>query len=472
MGSSYKVREGDTLSKVANKLGVSQKALLEANDLQSGRRLKVGKVLHVPTASASHSKHSLSKIVAVHRSTGSYVVRNGENDWTIAHRFGLTVPELHRMNADVKWSALKIGTKLNVPGHHSGEVVASKSSSSKKLVASKTYKVKEGDNDWIIAKRVGTTPKVLRQLNPSVNWNAVHIGSTIRVPGSTLVAKNSTPSIHSRHAIIKGDNVTLRRAPSTSAEKVTSVDSGTPVTVLDHDGSWYKLRFPRGTEAWVRGDFLTAVQPQKVARNEKSHHSTRVASRTDVSTMSRRPRTGNRRAAAGRVAMNLPTTGNGVLDTARGFLGTPYSYGSASRGATDCSGFVGQVYRAHGVKLPRTSIEQSRSGQGVSRSSLKPGDLVFFRTRGGSRINHVGIYVGNGKFIHASSGGGKVQVNSLADGYYRDRFAAARRVAKTKAPSHVVAKKVSKPKADAVAPKAEDAKPEVPAATSPDTAGK
>ncbi|HEY0867942.1 MAG TPA: C40 family peptidase [Fimbriimonas sp.] len=121
------------------------------------------------------------------------------------------------------------------------------------------------------------------------------------------------------------------------------------------------------------------------------------------------------------------TAQENVIKTAKGFRGVRYRWGGTSRSGVDCSGFTTQVFRAHGLRLPRTSVEQARVGKPV-KGGLQAGDLVFFRTTRGSRISHVGIYIGNGKFIHASSGGGKVQVNSLREGYYRSRFVTARRV--------------------------------------------
>ena len=81
------------------------------------------------------------------------------------------------------------------------------------------------------------------------------------------------------------------------------------------------------------------------------------------------------------------------------------------------------------MTIPRTSISQSQYGLKVDRSSLQAGDLIFFKTTRANRVSHVGIYIGNGKFIHASSGGGKVQVNSLvSDSYYKTRYVGARRM--------------------------------------------
>jgi cell wall-associated NlpC family hydrolase len=118
-----------------------------------------------------------------------------------------------------------------------------------------------------------------------------------------------------------------------------------------------------------------------------------------------------------------------VVARAQSWRGVRYRYGSASRSGTDCSGFTSQLYRTVGVSLPRTSRAQAQVGQRVGKGSLKSGDLVFFRTSRGNRISHVGIYQGNGKFIHASNPRGGVMVSSLSDGYYSKRFVTARRVA-------------------------------------------
>jgi cell wall-associated NlpC family hydrolase len=140
-----------------------------------------------------------------------------------------------------------------------------------------------------------------------------------------------------------------------------------------------------------------------------------------------------------------------ILEKANSMRGVRYHWGEASRSGTDCSGFTSQVFKSQGVRLPRTSREQASVGQRVSHNDLKPGDLVFFHTTRGHRVSHVGIYVGHGKFIHASSGGGKVQVNSLADGYYAHRLVTARRV-KTKA-----AHKAAEPSHELATPKDTDA---------------
>lgn len=113
---------------------------------------------------------------------------------------------------------------------------------------------------------------------------------------------------------------------------------------------------------------------------------------------------------------------------AHSFEGTPYRMGGASRDGMDCSGLVIRVYDHFGLALPRTSAEQSQVGETVDKSDLMGGDLVFFRTTRREQVTHVGIYVGAGKFIHASTSARRVRVDELDSAYFRRRFAGARRV--------------------------------------------
>lgn len=113
--------------------------------------------------------------------------------------------------------------------------------------------------------------------------------------------------------------------------------------------------------------------------------------------------------------------------TAERFVGIPYRWGGNNVAeGMDCSGFVRAVYNLCGVNIPRTSREQFRVGENVVRSSLKDGDLVFF---GDSErdINHVGIYVGNGKFVHAPRSRENIKISSLEENYFSRRFVGARR---------------------------------------------
>lgn len=115
-----------------------------------------------------------------------------------------------------------------------------------------------------------------------------------------------------------------------------------------------------------------------------------------------------------------------VVRVAKGFLGTPYRFGGSSIRGLDCSAFVKKVYQFFNVNLPRTARAQSHVGKRVPRDKLEEGDLVFFNVR--RAFDHVGIYVGNNKFVHASFRSKEVKVDSLKSTYYDKHFSRAIRV--------------------------------------------
>lgn len=120
-----------------------------------------------------------------------------------------------------------------------------------------------------------------------------------------------------------------------------------------------------------------------------------------------------------------------VLFRALGLVGTPYRYGgNTPDGGFDCSGLIGYVYRdAAGISLPRSTRELiSMRAPAIGRDRLQSGDLVFFATNGGSQVSHAGIYVGDGRFVHAPSSGGTVRLDSLSNTYWQRTYLNAKRV--------------------------------------------
>ncbi|MEW6386077.1 MAG: C40 family peptidase [Thermodesulfobacteriota bacterium] len=128
-----------------------------------------------------------------------------------------------------------------------------------------------------------------------------------------------------------------------------------------------------------------------------------------------------------------------IMTRARGYCGARYSRGAslANSSATDCSGFVQYIYHGFKMDLPRSSAEQAQVGKVVTRymdfSKLLPGDLLFFR-RGGRHIGHAGIYLGEGKMIHASNHRNGVTITDLREPYYQGTFVVAKRVFEVKYP--------------------------------------
>lgn len=129
-------------------------------------------------------------------------------------------------------------------------------------------------------------------------------------------------------------------------------------------------------------------------------------------------------AAPGQPPDPAPLLGLEAVSRARSFLGTPYRYGGADPGGLDCSGLVYLVYRELGVSLPRTTGEQQQAVEPVAFEALAPGDLVFFRLP----TPHVGIYAGDGEFLHAPGAGRVVEAADLTEPWFLLAFAGGGRI--------------------------------------------
>lgn len=232
------------------------------------------------------------------------------------------------------------------------------------------------------------------------------------------------------------EGVTL---PATSAEQIklgTTVSKNTmqpgDLLFFDADGN--------GTADWTgiyisAGQFAVAVRGGVVERNLRWswYASHLVGVRRLAGTVLPAPApapTPTPTPIPGPTPTPAPSTsfGQQVVTFAEKFMGVPYVFGATGPNAYDCSGFVQMVYRHFGVYLPRTSIAQSRVGQFVSKANLQPGDLVFFQYTYTSRgVDHVGIYIGGGKFINAWPGPG-VTISDLNRPYFQSHYWGARRV--------------------------------------------
>jgi cell wall-associated NlpC family hydrolase len=119
-----------------------------------------------------------------------------------------------------------------------------------------------------------------------------------------------------------------------------------------------------------------------------------------------------------------------ITQNAKQFKGGKYVWGGTRPSGFDCSGYVQYIYNKHGIKLPRTALGQSRTGKTIDKSNLRAGDLLFFLTdkNRGIPVTHVGIYLGNGEFIHAASKDRGIIVSPLHHGSYAECFVGAKRI--------------------------------------------
>ncbi|SER67050.1 C40 family peptidase [Psychrobacillus sp. OK032] len=131
---------------------------------------------------------------------------------------------------------------------------------------------------------------------------------------------------------------------------------------------------------------------------------------------------------AGNTEAASAVASNEIVSSAKNLIGIKYRYGGTTKAGFDCSGFIGYIYKNNGVNLPRTAAGMYSTGESVKKANLAVGDLVFFNTSG-KGVSHVGMYIGSGKFIHASTSKG-VKIDKLNDPYYwGNKYVGAKKVA-------------------------------------------
>ena len=197
---------------------------------------------------------------------------------------------------------------------------------------------------------------------------------------------------------VNGTDVNVRSKPDTNAEILTKLDKGAKVEIYEYSENWARISLTEGRFGWIFRDFVT-VKKSSASRGET-------------------PETAREK-----------DTRQQIVEYAKKFIGVDYVYGASSPKGFDCSGFTSYVFKHFGITLERTAASQGSNGTKIDRSDLKPGDLVFFDTNGGhNAINHVGMYIGGGRFIHASSGSAdSVTISDLTEGFYDDKYMRSRR---------------------------------------------
>ena len=211
---------------------------------------------------------------------------------------------------------------------------------------------------------------------------------------------------------INGSSVYIRNEPSTDASIVISLIRNTDVTVTGENGDWYKVKYG-DFEGYIFKELLSDEQNEQTNRHMPLEETTNLQENVEQTSNS-----------------NESSLGQEIVEYAKQYLGYPYVYGGAGSSSFDCSGFTMYVYKNFGYSLSHSARAQSKMGTYVEKENLQPGDLVFFLDyETMDDIGHCGIYIGDGNFIHASSGTGYcVKISTLLSGSYDRRYATARRL--------------------------------------------
>ena len=223
----------------------------------------------------------------------------------------------------------------------------------------------------------------------------------------------SDTKIAEKTMYINNTSVYVRKGPSTEHEVIDSLILNNSVKVVAENGDWYKVEVA-GKTGYIAKRLLSDKQVATTSRGETDREEEKNTQQN--ATQNNQP-------------ANI-SKGQQVVEYAKKYLGCKYVYGASGPNTFDCSGFTMYVLKNFGVKLSHSATAQSRVGTHIAKENLQPGDLVFFTDyETGSGIGHCGIYIGDGNFIHASSGTGYcVKISTLTSGSYLKRYETARRV--------------------------------------------
>jgi LysM repeat protein len=370
-----------------------------------------------------------------------YTAKAGELPEEIAERFNVSLRDILQANPNmVADQPLHQGEVVLVPVKESSHKASTSSKPEpgtpqkpKALSTPETYSfaraylvytVQVGDTLESIAQRFGIPVNALAYANNLPNNASLVPGQVLMVPVlEQRVEHKSTASTKASSQASQTQMVSLRRFPILPAPRIfgyvgtviatvasirsvpkdtapiwSRVVRGTQVIITTERPGWYGVLMINGSTGWVR---------QGALRKE-----TRTIFWDDIM-----------RAFGGQ-----PGQGNSaIVAEAMKYLGIPYKYGGTSPvKGLDCSAFVQRVFAARGVSLPRTAAEQAKVGSPVHPSDLRPGDRLYFAVKG-NHIDHCGIYIGNGLFIHASGRHDAVVISSLSEPIYARSLVAIRR---------------------------------------------
>lgn len=223
-------------------------------------------------------------------------------------------------------------------------------------------------------------------------------------PETQQPEQTTQPAVSKAAYISSNASAHFRSGPSTSSQSLGKLPKNTKITITGEENGWYKVSY-NGKEGYISKSLVTEGEPPATT-SSRSQEEPRSATTTTTTSAS----------------------SNSVVQVAESYAGSKYVSGGSSSSGFDCSGFTQYVYGKCGITLSRTSYTQATQGTAVNKSELQPGDLLLFHYYGSSSIGHVGIYVGNGKFIHAANSNRGVVYDSIESGYYADNYAGARRL--------------------------------------------
>lgn len=374
-----------TKNKVATHQKETQK--IAAKKSKKEQRKSLAKQEKSKTSKSKKEKKKLQK--------DQYQVAKGDTLFSIALKYKVSLADLLKLNKMKPTTLIHPGDTIRIPSTNFIKSAQKEVAENKKTV----YKVKQGDTLYSIAKKYNMKVATLKKLNNLIPHPKLKPGMELTVIGkASEIEKRKIPT---KHIVKRGENIwSIARKYHLTIEQLRLLNP--------------KIR----TRSLRVGSILKVSKKEAIKLAKSRKYKKRSQRLSGVLARYRRQSSSSRNS-------------RNVVAYAKRFLGSRYVWGASRPGAFDCSGFTQYVMRhAKGRTIPRISRRQAYYGRYITRRNLRAGDLIFFDTSHRRRgyVNHVGIYIGNGKFIHASSGRHRVVITSLNKPFYRQRFMWGRRI--------------------------------------------
>ncbi|CAC9975117.1 C40 family peptidase [Flavobacterium panici] len=436
--TKHKISKGENLTVIAKKYGLKAKDIKEANP-DAPKVLKLNSILLIPNKNVKSSQNTPQTIA--NNTPGSHEVLQKETLWGIAKKYNVSVDELKKANPTLETEGLKIGQQLNIPSK-----AQAVSENTVKINEAKPEIIPAADGEIVvevqpketkfsIAKKYGITVEELERQNPFIKGN-LGVGYMLKIRpsgGKTDQNIKDTPVVSQTQTAEKPEST-----PVTDVDIFVEVQPketkyaiakkyGITVKELERQNPFIKGKLPVGYVLKIRttkekADALNAVSsPVPQLENQTTAApAAQIADNTVIKKDSTFVYNGNHSDLIDQLILNATEN-----------IGTRYRSGGTTKAGFDCSGLMFCTFGNFDIKLPRSSIEQSRIGTKVATTEAQKGDLIFFKTNGRRQINHVGMVVENAdgeiKFVHSSTHGG-VMISSTKEAYYQRAFSQINRI--------------------------------------------
>ena len=457
----HTVKKGETITAIAQKYKVEPSAIYELNP-DCSRTLKLESIILIPrTTSKTVKLKSESKAVVVEN---THEVQPKETLFGIAKQYEITLEELNTANPELIETGLKAGQKIKIPNKANSNIVSTikkvepkievlqkfkqEKSTPVAVVPSTTstlHEVQPSETKFGIAKQYGISVADLDTANPTLEKEALKVGQKITIPvkGGVVMTTPVVKKVEDMPSQLieqKGKVKEVIKVEKVAINTEAIEENAAPIT---HEVVAKETKYGIAKKYGISIADLESQNPSiasnlyvgailKISGSKAIQEEVMPSSAVSSNTTQQDEDQDNLTIASSLAKWNTSEElADELIRMASDNLGANYRSGGTTKNGFDCSGLMYATFSSLDIKLPRSSHEMATIGTVVDVSQAQKGDLIFFKTRGGSQINHVGMVVevneGEIKFIHSATHGGVI-ISSTKEKYYEKNFTQINRV--------------------------------------------